>query len=62
MKNTPSMIDVQKQFGTIEACVDYLVAMRWSNGVVCPSCEGKEVKKFVTNETTRERKNRKASS
>ena len=59
MKNTPSLIDVQKQFGTVEACIDYLIAMRWPDGVVCPSCGGKEVKKFVTNETTRERKNRK---
>jgi hypothetical protein len=60
MKNTPSLIDVQKQFGTAEACVSYLVAMRWPDGVRCPVCGAKEVSKlFATNETTRERKNRK---
>jgi len=59
MKNTPSLIDVQKRFGTTEACVGYLEAMRWPEGVRCLVCGGDKVSKFVTNETEREIKNRK---
>jgi len=59
MKNAPSLIDVTKKFGTTEACVAYLEAMRWPEGVRCPVCGCDKVSKFVTNETTRERKNRK---
>jgi hypothetical protein len=59
MKNTTSIIDVQKKFGTTEACVKYLEAMRWPHGVRCLVCGCHKVSKFVTNETTRERKDRK---
>jgi hypothetical protein len=38
MKNAPSLIDVTEKFGTIEACVAYLEAMRWPEGVRCPVC------------------------
>ncbi len=59
MKNTPSLIDVTKQFGTTEACVSYLEKMRWPEGVRCLVCGCDKISKFVTNETGRERKNRK---
>jgi transposase-like protein len=59
MRNTPSLIDVKAQFGTTEQCVKYLEAMRWPDGVRCLVCGCKNVSKFVTNETTRERKNHK---
>ena len=57
MDHWPSVIDVNKQFGTTEACLDYFVAMRWPEGVRCPICDGDKTSKFVTNETTRKRKN-----
>ena len=59
MKNAPSLIDVTQRFGTTEACVAYLEAMRWPNGVECPLCGCKNISKFVTNETTRRQRNRK---
>jgi hypothetical protein len=59
MKNTPSLIDLQKQFGTTEQCIGYLEAVRWPEGVRCLVCDCDKISKFVTNETERERKNRK---
>ena len=59
MKNTPSLIDVSRNFGTAEACVAYLEAARWPKGVRCLVCGGDKISKFVSNETERERKNRK---
>ena len=53
-KNGISLIAVYKAFGTTEACLAYLEAARWPEGVRCVVCGGKEVSKFVTNETTRE--------
>lgn len=59
MKNAPSIIDVKTKFGTTEQCVAYLEKMRWPDGVRCLVCGGSKISKFVTNETTRERTNRK---
>src|ERR1700691_3572520 len=59
MKNAPSIIDVKNKYGSTELCVKYLEAMRWPDGVRCLVCGGDKISKFVTNETTRERKNRK---
>src|SRR5208282_2224518 len=59
MKNAPSIIDVKTKFGTTEQCVAYLEKMRWPDGVRCLVCGGSRISKFVTNETTRERTNRK---
>jgi hypothetical protein len=55
MKNTPSLIDVTKQFGTTAQCVSYLEAARWPDGVRCLVCGCDKISKFVTNETERER-------
>jgi ISXO2-like transposase domain/Transposase zinc-ribbon domain len=59
MKNAPSIIDVKTKFGTTEQCVAYLEKMRWPEGVRCLVCGSAKISKFVTNETTRERTNRK---
>ena len=60
MKNVPSLIDVQKEFGTVEQCISYLVAMRWPKGVQCVECYSEKVSKlFTTKEGTRKRKNAK---
>ncbi len=59
MKNAPSIIDVKTKFGTTEQCVAYLEKMRWPEGVRCLVCGAAKISKFVTNETTRERVNRK---
>src|SRR5579863_4372980 len=62
MKNTRSVIDVTKTFGTVEACVSYLEKMRWPEGVRCLVCGNDTITKFVTNETEREVKSRKTGN
>src|SRR5579862_9401597 len=54
-----SLIDIEQAFGTEEKCLAYIEAMRWPEGVGCLKCGSLKVSKFITNETTRERKNRK---
>ena len=54
-----NLIDAAKQFATPEACVDYLEAMRWPDGVTCLQCGGSKVSRITTNATTRMRKNTK---
>jgi transposase-like protein len=49
-----SLIEVFKAFGTAEACLAYLEAARWPEGVRCLTCGSAKVSKFVTNETVRE--------
>src|SRR5690242_18609299 len=54
-----NLIDVTKQFGTQEACNDFLQEMRWPDGVECVNCGGKKVSKYVKEAGTRTRKNAK---
>lgn len=54
-----NLIDIAKKFATEEACVNYLETMRWPDGVRCLKCDGKNVSKYHTAETSREVKNRK---
>lgn len=49
-----NLIAVYKVFGTTDACLNYLETARWPDGVRCLTCGGKEISKFVTNETVRE--------
>jgi transposase-like protein len=42
-----NLIDVAKQFGTPEACNDFLESMRWPDGVICPECNSKRVSKYT---------------
>jgi len=57
------LIEVTKKFATKIACLEYLAALRWPNGVCCLKCgitgkdeNGREcISKFTTNETTRTR-------
>jgi len=53
-----SLIDVQSAFGTEEQCSAFLELVRWPGGVQCLKCGSNKVSKFLTNETTREVKNR----
>jgi hypothetical protein len=53
-----NLIDAGKQFATPEACVDYLEAMRWPDGVACVLCGGKQVSRITTNDTERTRTNK----
>jgi hypothetical protein len=49
-----SLIVVYRAFGTVEACLDYLEAARWPEGVRCLVCGSDKVTRFTTNETVRE--------
>lgn len=42
MSQIVTLFDYQKQFLTYEDCFNYLVQLRWSNGFVCPKCDGSE--------------------
>src|ERR1043166_414584 len=54
-----NLIDVTKQFGTPEACNDFLEKMRWPDAVECVHCSGKRVSKYTKQVGTRTRQNRK---
>jgi transposase-like protein len=54
-----SLIDVQKAFGDEQDCHSYLEAARWPRGVRCVKCNGDRISKIITNETTREKLNKK---
>ncbi len=41
------LIDVHRQFNTQDKCLDYLVAMRWPNGVCCIACGSLKVSKIT---------------
>lgn len=55
-----NLIDVAKQFGTPEACNDFLEKMRWPEGVECFHCDSKRVSKYVKQAGTRMRHSRKS--
>lgn len=35
-----TLLELEKRFATDEACRDYLFALRWPNGFICPRCGG----------------------
>ena len=37
-----TLMDFESRFCTEDACVDYLVQLRWPDGFVCPSCDGRK--------------------
>lgn len=49
-----SLIKVYATFGTDEACIAYLKAARWPDGVKCLKCGSDKVAEFRSNETERE--------
>src|SRR5688500_8000287 len=50
-----SLIDVSRELGTEDDCLDFLEKMRWPKGVTCLECGHERISKFVTNETKRKR-------
>ena len=44
-----NLIDVAKEFGTPEACNDFLEKMRWPEGPECVHCASKAVTKYIKN-------------
>ena len=38
-----TLLDLERWFGSEEACAEYLAALRWPSGWVCPRCASREV-------------------
>jgi len=43
-----TVIELIQEFGTEEACLEYLEGVRWPDGVECPHCNGRHIKKLST--------------
>ena len=37
-----TLLEFQERFSTEEACVEYLMEMRWPSGIRCPRCQGED--------------------
>jgi transposase-like protein len=37
-----TLLELERRFATDQACRDYLIALRWPDGFVCPRCEGRK--------------------
>jgi transposase-like protein len=61
-KRHMNLIDVAQQFGTPEACNDFLEKMRWPAGVACVHCTSKNVAKYMRQAGTCTRKNSKTGA
>ena len=48
-----NLIDVTQQFATDEQCLAYLEAMRWPDGVRCPTCGNDKISKITRKSTTK---------
>lgn len=42
------LLDATRYFADPDICVDFVAALRWPNGVVCPHCDGKRVSYLST--------------
>ena len=38
-----TLLELERRFSTDEACIEYLFALRWPCGFVCPRCGGRQV-------------------
>lgn len=37
--------EFRERFSTEKACIDYLITLRWPDGIVCPVCEGNQIRR-----------------
>jgi hypothetical protein len=37
-----TLLELERRFGSDEACAEYLADLRWPNGWACPRCAGTE--------------------
>ena len=38
----PTLAELERRFASEAACIDYLAALRWPGGFVCPACGGRD--------------------
>lgn len=43
-----TLLSVHQQFGTQEACLEYVEALRWPNGPICPRCQADTCSRIET--------------
>jgi transposase-like protein len=48
MNNVKSLVEARKEFSTQIKCEEHLARMRWPNGVTCPRCGSRQVKRLST--------------
>src|SRR5919201_792313 len=37
-----TLMDFETRFASEDACIEYLIGLRWPEGFACPSCRGKK--------------------
>src|SRR5438477_9766024 len=42
-KEPATLLEAIRYFSDATVCLDFMVALRWPDGVVCPTCESREV-------------------
>jgi len=52
------LIDITKQFNTEDKCLDYLEQLRWPNGVGCIECGSMNVKRYVREAKSKNKRTR----
>src|SRR5262249_61818640 len=57
-----SLIAIQAELGTDEQCLAFLEALRWPEGVRCLECSGNKISKFTTQQSKRERTNKRGET
>jgi len=40
-----NLTEFRERFSTEEACIDYLIGLRWPDGIVCPVCGGSKIRR-----------------
>jgi transposase-like protein len=48
MNQPKTLIEAIKHFSSPDVCLDYVVKLRWPNGVACPTCRSKDVRFIST--------------
>jgi len=40
-----NLTEFRERFSTEEACIDYLIGLRWPDGIECPVCKGTQIRR-----------------
>ena len=48
MKEPTTLIEAIKYFSNLDVCIDFVVKLRWPNGVACPTCGSTDIRYIKT--------------
>lgn len=51
-----TLSEIHRTFPTDDSCLEYIVQMRWPNGVLCVYCQGKNVARIVRKKASRNKR------